>query len=116
VLYRLLIAALVLSGTVLAQGDRYPWEPPWTSHNPAPPPGWYCTPGGYMKDGRQTADHPCHCRRISYSCDTEGRGDVQEDGNCNVTCKTDHCQCPVACVTLPGNGQAEADRMAHTRP
>ena len=63
---------------------------------PEPPAGWACTPRGMVKDGQQTNDHPCSCKRMDHSDDCEGV--PLEDPVCEVYCHKEHCQCPVMCA------------------
>jgi hypothetical protein len=64
---------------------------------PEYPSGWACSPKGIIKSGRQTAEHPCHCRRMAdpaTSCEV-----VTEQATCNQWCHKNKCSCPVICET-----------------
>jgi hypothetical protein len=63
---------------------------------PAPPAGWFCTPRGYVKNGRQTGDRPCHCKRMD--ADPICEGTPTESSDCNVYCHHGACQCPIMCT------------------
>ena len=91
------------------QQNPYPWEPtpdqPWTSDTPDSPPGWSCTPQGYIKNGERTTDHPCTCQHMGYSNGPSGEGEGCEPAHPPSTCKTyctsQACGCPVGCVEVP---------------
>ena len=62
---------------------------------PPYPPGWHCTPTGIVKDGRQTHEHPCACKRV----DTDQYCEGQPSANnvCQQWCHNDRCGCPWTC-------------------
>jgi hypothetical protein len=60
-------------------------------HQP-PPEDWLCTPAGYIKNGKKTADKPCACHPVGdakSSCEER-----TEDAACNVFCYKRSCACP----------------------
>ena len=70
-----------------------------TQEPPEYAPGKYCTPSGNIVNGRQTADNPCSCHRVTYSKDCEGQA---HDAHCLQWCHEEkHCACPVACEMPP---------------
>lgn len=59
------------------------------------PPGQFCSPRGIVRQGRQTTEEPCHCKRMAEaetSCET-----VHEDKVCGQYCHPKSCACPVTC-------------------
>ena len=59
------------------------------------PMGWFCTPKGTVKAGKQTTDHPCACKRMDS--DPQCEGTPAEDPVCQQFCHRQHCGCPVIC-------------------
>lgn len=80
-----LLVAAVLALALVQQG-----EPPEF------PAGWFCTPRGIVKNGKQSGEHPCHCKNMAdpqTSCETRTTNDPQ----CSQWCHEQHCSCPIVC-------------------
>jgi hypothetical protein len=82
---KFLFVALVLAFQVVQQQTE-----------PEPyPPGWHCTPQGDVRNGQQTREHPCACKKMDHDVDCEGT--PNEDPVCKQWCHKNHCGCPIAC-------------------
>ena len=63
-----------------------------------PPPGWFCTPSGWVKDGRQTPEDPCTCHRECMDYEDEDghkQTQVREDAQCWSYCFKNSCGCEI---------------------
>lgn len=69
-----------------------------------PPPGWHCSPQGWVKDGKPSGERPCTCKRKcqhSPNHDDEGRPDgtssvtIVEDIQCWAYCFKEQCSCMI---------------------
>lgn len=79
----LLAAVLVLASLQRAEPPEFPA-------------GWFCTPRGIVKAGKQTSEQPCHCRNMgdrATSCETR----TTNDPNCSQWCHEKNCACPIIC-------------------
>lgn len=72
----------LMFGLMIQEPDEYPL-------------GWLCTPSGDRRNGVQTAEHPCACKRMVTTDDCEG--EPSHENVCKQWCHERRCGCPVTC-------------------